>query len=168
MIMLMTPKIMPSKLKKFMLNKHQRYNYFRKIIHSYHNSLKIYYFRQDAEMIRNNAIEAKKEVENLYSEANNLHTRISNTGSRFESLEEIANKDDSLSEIAKAKVGQAKTDSDEVQTKMQKALDDIKGIIADLENMREISMSDIDELGKKFNFPRIIRINLTPFYRQET
>jgi hypothetical protein len=90
-------------------------------------------------------------VENLYSEANNLHTRISSTGSRFENLEEIANKDDSLSEIAKAKVGQAKTDSDEVQTKMQKALDDIKGIIADLENMREINMSDIDELGKEFN-----------------
>lgn len=83
----------------------------------------------------------------MYSEANNLHSRITGTGLRFEHLEELANKDDTLSEIAKAKVGQAKTDSDEVQSKMQKALDDIKSIIADLENMREINMSDIDELG---------------------
>ena len=103
---------------------------------------------KDAETIRNNANEAKKEVEKLYSEANNLHSRITGTGLRFGNLEELANKDDTLSEIAKAKVGQAKTDSDEVQSKMQKALDDIKSIIADLENMREISMSDIDELGK--------------------
>lgn len=63
-------------------------------------------------------------------------------------MEELANKDDTLSEMAKAKVGQAKTDSDEVQKKMQKALDDIKSIIADLENMRQINMDDIEELGK--------------------
>lgn len=83
----------------------------------------------------------------MYSEANNLHTRIGGTESRFENLEDLANKDDTLSETAKAKVGQAKTDTDEVQKRMQKALDDIKSIIADLENMREISISDLDELG---------------------
>jgi hypothetical protein len=35
---------------------------------------------------------------------------------------------------------------------MQKALEDIKSIIADLENMREISMGDLDELGKILKF----------------
>lgn len=33
---------------------------------------------------------------------------------------------------------------------MQKALDDIKSIIADLESMRPISMDDLDELGNIF------------------
>lgn len=84
----------------------------------------------------------------MHSEANNLRTRIASTESRFGKLEELADKDDDLTETAKAKVGQAKTDSEEVQKQMQKALDSIKSIINELENMKEISNQDLDLLGK--------------------
>lgn len=83
----------------------------------------------------------------MHSEANNLRTRISSTESRFGKLEEMADKDDELTETAKAKVGQAKTDSEEVQKQMQKALDDIKSIVSELDNMKEISIKDLDLLG---------------------
>lgn len=59
----------------------------------------------------------------------------------------MANKDDELTETAKAKVGQAKTDSEEVQKQMQKALDNIKSIVSELDNMKEISIKDLDLLG---------------------
>lgn len=98
-------------------------------------------------MIRKNANEAKNEAQKLHHEANNLRTRVDHTESRFGKLEELANKDDNLTESAKAKVGQAKTDSEEVQKQMQKALDNIKAIMNELDNMKEISMGDLDLLG---------------------
>jgi methyl-accepting chemotaxis protein len=84
----------------------------------------------------------------LHSEANNLRTRIGKTESRFGTLEELANKDDDLTEKAKAEVGQAKTDSEEVQKRMQKALESIKMIMSEMQNMKEISAQDLDLLGK--------------------
>lgn len=95
-----------------------------------------------------NANEAKSEAQKLSSEAGNLRARIANTESRFGNLEDLANKDDILSEAAKAKVGQAKTDTEEVQRKVQKSLDYIKSIATELDNMREISVTDLNELGK--------------------
>lgn len=80
-----------------------------------------------------------------------MRTRISSTKSRFEKLEELASKDDELTETAKAKVGQAKTDSEDVQKQMQKALDSIKAIVNELENMKDISIQDLDLLGNKPN-----------------
>lgn len=53
-----------------------------------------------------------------------------------------------MTETAKAKVGQAKIDSEEVQKQMQKALDDIKSIMSELDNMKEISLTDLDRLGE--------------------
>lgn len=102
---------------------------------------------QDAETIRKNANDAKNEAQKLHYEANNLRSRIASTESRFGKLEEMANKDDELTETAKAKVGQAKTDSEEVQKQMQKALDNIKSIVSELDNMKEISIKDLDLLG---------------------
>jgi hypothetical protein len=95
-----------------------------------------------------NANEAKSEAQKLSSEAGNLRARIANTESRFGNLEDLAHKDDLLSEAAKAKVGQAKTDTEEVQRKVQKSLDYIKSITNELDNMREISLTDLTELGK--------------------
>lgn len=77
-----------------------------------------------------------------------MRARIANTESRFGNLEDLAHKDDILSEAAKAKVGQAKTDTEEVQRKVQKSLDYIKSIANELDNMREISVTDLNELGK--------------------
>lgn len=102
---------------------------------------------KDAEAIRKNANDAKNEALTLHQEANSLRSRIGSTESRFGKLEELADKDDVLTEAAKAKVGQAKTDSEEVQKQMQKALDSIKSIIGELENMKEISIQDLDLLG---------------------
>lgn len=50
--------------------------------------------------------------------------------------------------MAKEKVGQAKADTEDVQRKMQKALEDIKLIISELDSMKEISVSDLNGLGK--------------------
>ena len=77
-----------------------------------------------------------------------MRARIANTESRFGNLEDLAHRDDILSEGAKAKVGQAKTDTEEVQRKVQKSLDYIKSITNELDNMREISVTDLNELGK--------------------
>lgn len=102
---------------------------------------------QEAGTIRKNANDAKNEAQNLHIEADNLRSRIASTESRFGKLEDLANKDDKLTENAKAKVGQAKTDSEEVQKQAQKALDSIKAIISELSNMKEISIQDLDLLG---------------------
>jgi hypothetical protein len=66
-------------------------------------------------------------------------------------LEDLADKDDDLTETAKAKVGQAKTDSEDVQKQMQKSLESIKSIIGELESMKEISIQDLDLLGEYFD-----------------
>lgn len=84
----------------------------------------------------------------LHSEAKNLRSRIDSTDTRFGKLQDLAKEDDGLTETAKAKVGQAKIDSEEVQKQMQKALDDIKSIISELDNMKEISLKDLDLLGE--------------------
>lgn len=106
---------------------------------------------KDSEAIKMNANDAKSEAQKLSSEAGNLRARIANTESRFGNLEDLAHKDDILSEAAKAKVGQAKTDTEEVQRKVQKSLDYIKSITNELDNMREISVTDLNELDKKLN-----------------
>lgn len=102
-------------------------------------------------MIRKNANDAKNEAQKLHYEATNLRSRIASTESRFGKLEEMANKDDELTETAKAKVGQAKTDSEEVQKQMQKALDNIKSIVSELDNMKDISLKDLDLLGNYYS-----------------
>lgn len=137
-------KQMHKKLKNATLIKLQRFE--RKIVK---RDIRLQFFSlfQDAETIRKNANDAKNEAQKLHYEANNLRSRISSTESRFGKLEELANKDDELTESAKAKVGQAKTDSEDVQKQMQKALDSIKSIINELENMKEISIQDLDLLG---------------------
>lgn len=113
-------------------------------------------FFQDAETIRKNANDAKNEAQKLHYEANNLRSRIASTESRFGKLEELADKDDELTESAKAKVGQAKTDSEDVQKQMQKALDSIKLITNELQNMKDIIIDDLDRLGNiKNKFSRI-------------
>lgn len=99
-------------------------------------------------MIRKNANDAKNEAQKLHYEATNLRTRITGTESRFGNLEELADKDDELTENAKATVGQAKTDSEEVQKQMQKSLDSIKSIVSELQNMKDISIQDLDLLGE--------------------
>ena len=65
----------------------------------------------------------------------------------------MGEKDDDLTESAKAKVGQAKTDSEEVQKRMQKALESIKSIMSEIQNMKDISIQDLDLLGKFPKFP---------------
>lgn len=75
----------------------------------------------------------------------------------------MANKDDELTETAKAKVGQAKTDSEEVQKQMQKALDNIKSIVSELDNMKDISLKDLDLLG---NYYYLIRLEFV--FQQQT
>lgn len=84
----------------------------------------------------------------MHNEAQNLRTRIKSTESRFGALEELADKDDDLTENAKAKVGQAKTDSESVEKLTDDALKSIKEIIKELSNMKDISMKDLDELGE--------------------
>jgi coxsackievirus/adenovirus receptor len=106
---------------------------------------------KDSELIKESANLAKTEAQKLHSEANNLRNRIDSTESRFGKLEDLADNDNLLSENAKAKVGQAKTDTEEVQRKMQKALEFIKSITDELDNMRDISNADLDELDKKLN-----------------
>lgn len=103
---------------------------------------------KDAESIRKEANEAKSEANNLHNEAQNLRTRIKSTEARFGALEELADKDDDLTENAKAKVGQAKTDSESVEKLTDDALKNIKEIIKELSNMKDISMRELDELGE--------------------
>jgi hypothetical protein len=53
-----------------------------------------------------------------------------------------------LIEAAKTKVGQAKIDYEEVEKQMKEANDTVKLIESELENMKEISIQDLDLLGK--------------------
>lgn len=102
---------------------------------------------QDADFIRRKANEAKNEAQKLYFEADNLRNRVTTTESRFGSLEDLAGKDDKLTESAKEMVGQAKADSSEALKQLEKALIEVKSITSELENMKEISINDLDILG---------------------
>jgi laminin, gamma 1 len=62
--------------------------------------------------------------------------------------EEMAGKDDDLTNQAKEKVGQAKSDSDEAQKQVEKAAKEIQTIMAELESLRDIHGDDLDALGK--------------------
>ena len=62
----------------------------------------------------------------------------------------MASKDDSLTETTKEKVGQANADSFEAQKQLEKAVNEVRAIISELENMKEISVADLDVLGKKY------------------
>lgn len=77
-----------------------------------------------------------------------MRTRVTTTESRFGSLEDLAGKDDKLTESAKEMVGQAKADSSEALKQLEKALIEVKSITSELEDMKEISINDLDILGK--------------------
>lgn len=61
----------------------------------------------------------------------------------------MASKDDTLTDTAKEKVGQANADSFEAQKQLEKAVNEVRAIISELENMKEISVSDLDVLGEE-------------------
>lgn len=77
-----------------------------------------------------------------------MRTRVTTTESRFGSLEDLAGKDDKLTDSAKEMVGQAKADSSEALKQLEKALIEVKSITSELEDMKEISINDLDILGK--------------------
>jgi coxsackievirus/adenovirus receptor len=106
---------------------------------------------KEADSIRRRANEAKTEAEKLHSEADQLNSRVAATEHRIENLEEVAGRDDQLTEAAKEKVGQAKSDSEKAQKQLEKAMDEVKMIMNELENMKEISIADLNLLDERLN-----------------
>lgn len=77
-----------------------------------------------------------------------MNSRVAATEHRIENLEEVAGRDDQLTEAAKEKVGQAKSDSEEAQKQLAKAMNEVNMIMAELQNMKEISIEDLNLLGE--------------------
>lgn len=81
-------------------------------------------------------------------EADHLSDRVEGTEDRINSLEENAGRDDQLTEDAKERVGKAKVDTEDAQKQLDKAMNEVKSIVSELENMKEISTEDLDILGE--------------------
>lgn len=81
-------------------------------------------------------------------EADQLNDRVFGTEARIDSLEENAGRDDQLTEEAKERVGKAKVDTEDAQKQLDKALNEVKLIMNELDNMKEISTEDLDILGE--------------------
>lgn len=103
----------------------------------------------EAEAIRLKANETKFAARDLRSEADNLNQRVGKTEERMGILESAASKDDGLTKEAKDKVGQASADALEAQKQVERALKDVKGIMYELDNLRDIDVDDLNRLEEK-------------------
>lgn len=60
-------------------------------------------------------------------------------------------------------MGQAKSDSVEAQNQVEKAMKEVKSIIDELQNLRDINVSDLDTLGTfELKFKTYLHINNLP------
>lgn len=70
------------------------------------------------------------------------------TDSRIGTFETLAQKDDGLTVEAREKVGQAKSDAAEATKQVEKAIQEVKAIMDELNSLQEINTNDLDKLGK--------------------
>lgn len=70
------------------------------------------------------------------------------TENRISSFETLAKKDDGLTEEAREKVGQAKSDAAEAKKQVEKAIQEVKAIMDELNSLQEINTNDLDKLGE--------------------
>lgn len=70
------------------------------------------------------------------------------TDSRIVTFETLAQKDDGLTVEAREKVGQAKSDAAEATKQVEKAIQEVKAIMDELNSLQEINTNDLDKLGE--------------------
>ncbi|XP_036327391.1 laminin subunit gamma-1-like [Rhagoletis pomonella] len=118
---------------------------------------------QDAEIIRKKANDTKVNARKLRNEADQLNHRVQITENSIAKLDESANKDDSLVDDAKRKVGQAKAGAQEAQGQIDKSIQELDDIKEELENLKDINVEDLDKLESRLDQVEfeLNRVNLT-------
>lgn len=81
-------------------------------------------------------------------EADQLNGRLAKTENSLSERETNIRKDFNLTKEAKEKVGQAQLNSNEAKSQVEKAMKDIKAIIDELADLRDIDIKSLDALGK--------------------
>lgn len=98
--------------------------------------------KQEVDLLNKNATGLKKEAE-FMSE------RINTTLFDFEILVDQTNNNGSLINEAKDKVGRAAKDTEEASKKVNEIMQDIKGIVRELENLPQVDEAELDELDNE-------------------
>jgi len=104
---------------------------------------------KDSETIRRKANDTKTSAHKLRGEADHLNGRVVVTENRILKLEGLGKKDDVLTDEAKEKVGQAQSDSSESKNQVEKAINEVNAIMAELASLRDINVNDLDVLEKR-------------------
>uniref|UniRef100_A0A1B6D2A0 Laminin subunit gamma-1 n=1 Tax=Clastoptera arizonana TaxID=38151 RepID=A0A1B6D2A0_9HEMI len=101
---------------------------------------------QEADKILRNAERTKGEAGKLRDEAEVLAGRIATTASKVMQLGNQAIKDQEVVNDAKLKVGQAKTSSSDASLQVEKALEDVKSIIKELNELADIDVDNLNDI----------------------
>lgn len=97
-------------------------------------------------------------------EADQLNGRLAKTENSLSERETNIRKDFNLTKEAKEKVGQAQLNSNEAKTQVDKAMKDIKAIIDELADLRDIDVQSLDALGKCMLKEQFDKNNIIPLY----
>lgn len=104
---------------------------------------------QEADKIRRGANDTKLEAVRLSDIADELAQKVALTAEGMKDLEEQAKKDENLTSLARQKVGQAKNNAEEATQQVEMALNDVKAIKQELEDLKEIDVSTLDDLERR-------------------
>lgn len=99
-----------------------------------------------ADNIKKRANTTKNTARDLRHEADQLNGRLAKTENSLSERETNIRKDFNLTKEAKEKVGQAQLNSNEAKTQVDKAMKDIKAIIDELADLRDIDVQSLDAL----------------------
>lgn len=126
--------------------------YFITCITFYLNLFFIIFFLklQLADSIKKRANTTKNTARDLRHEADQLNGRLAKTENSLAEREANIRKDFNLTKEAKEKVGQAQLNSNEAKSQVEKAMKEVKAIIDELADLRDIDIKSLNALGMQF------------------
>lgn len=104
-----------------------------------------------ADNIKKRANATKNTARDLRHEADQLNGRLAITENSLSERETNIRKDFNLTKEAKEKVGQAQLNSNEAKSQVEKAMKDIKAIIDELADLRDIDIKSLDALDERLS-----------------
>lgn len=102
-----------------------------------------------ADNIKHRATATKNTARDLRHEADQLNGRLAKTENSLAEREANIRKDFNLTKEAKEKVGQAQLNSNEAKSQVEKAMKEVKAIIDELADLRDIDVKSLNALGER-------------------
>ncbi|KAL1396181.1 hypothetical protein pipiens_001239 [Culex pipiens pipiens] len=105
-----------------------------------------------ADNIKKRANTTKNTARDLRHEADQLNGRLAKTENSLAEREANIRKDFNLTKEAKEKVGQAQLNSNEAKSQVEKAMKEVKAIIDELADLRDIDIKSLNALDDQNNY----------------